>query len=359
MKKFLLFAAAAVAMSASAQLTIERVYTHNVADLGLAVGDTRQGVGANGKFYIQDKSQQKVVVVGQNGLLDQTFESGANCGITLDEAGNLVVSLATFPNAWVCDGETAALKVINPATGESLDLVIPEDAAIAGRADFLGFAKGNLMEEGEIDFVGATSTGVSRLIVTDGEVNPDESYVALAEGVTMSNMTVINMIGDQILFVTRSAHPEFLTLEGEKYTKETVVLPQKGNSNGAFPFIFGNKNYIAYTMIHDGDHYTDHFAIAEVGAEEIELDMALTGMRGVGNSHQTNWLNVEVVDDNTANLYQYQPGGHCTMWKLSLPSTGVNDLNVKAEKVYKTIENGQVVIVKGNARYNVAGQAIK
>lgn len=354
MKKFLLLAAAAVALSASAQLKIEKVYSVDFANLGLTTNEVRQGVGANGKFYIQDKSQQKVVVVGQNGLLDQTFESGTNCGISMDEAGNLVVSLAAFPNAWVCDGETAALKVINPTTGESAVLAIPEDAAIDGRADMIGFAKGNLLEEGEIDLVGATSTGVSRVVVADGEVSADDSYVALAEGVSMTSSTVINMVGDLILFVTRNAAPAFLTLGGDNYNVQTIALPNKGACNGAFPFQLGNKYYVAYPTL---PNYLDGFAVAEVGAETAEFEQTVTEKQA--NGVQCNWLNVEVVSDTEANLYQYQPGGHCTMWKVSTPTTGVNDLSVKAEKVYKTIENGQVVIVKGNARYNVAGQAIK
>ncbi len=354
MKKFLLLASAAVAMSASAQLTIEKVYSVDFANLGLTTNEVRQGVGANGKFYIQDKSQQKVVVVGQNGLLDQTFESGTNCGISMDEAGNLVVSLAAFPNAWTCDGETAALKVINPTTGESVDLVVPEDAAIDGRSDMLGFAKGNLMEEGEINLVGATSTGVSRLVVTDGEVNFDESYVALAEGVAMTSSTVVNMVGENILFVTRNAAPALLYLEGDNYEVQTLALPNKGACNGAFPFELGEKTYVAYPTL---PNYLDGFAVAEVGAETAEFEQTVTEKQA--NGFQCNWLNVEVVSDNEANLYQYQPGGHCTMWKVSAPVTGINDLSVKAEKVYKTIENGQVVIVKGDARYNVAGQAIK
>ena len=40
-------------------------------------------------------------------------------------------------------------------------------------------------------------------------------------------------------------------------------------------------------------------------------------------------------------------------------TTGVNDLNTKVAKTYKTIENGEVIIVKGDARYNVLGQPVK
>lgn len=39
--------------------------------------------------------------------------------------------------------------------------------------------------------------------------------------------------------------------------------------------------------------------------------------------------------------------------------TGINDINVNSAKVVKTIENGQVVILKGDKKFNVAGQAVK
>ncbi|MBQ0069487.1 MAG: hypothetical protein KBT09_07010 [Bacteroidales bacterium] len=39
--------------------------------------------------------------------------------------------------------------------------------------------------------------------------------------------------------------------------------------------------------------------------------------------------------------------------------TGINDINVNAAKVYKTIENGQVIIVRGDARFNIMGQPVK
>ena len=39
--------------------------------------------------------------------------------------------------------------------------------------------------------------------------------------------------------------------------------------------------------------------------------------------------------------------------------TGINDINVNAAKVYKTIENGQVIIVRGDARFNIMGQPVR
>lgn len=44
---------------------------------------------------------------------------------------------------------------------------------------------------------------------------------------------------------------------------------------------------------------------------------------------------------------------------IEMEKTGVNDLTVKTAKTYKTIEDGQVIIVKGDNRYNVMGQPVK
>lgn len=39
--------------------------------------------------------------------------------------------------------------------------------------------------------------------------------------------------------------------------------------------------------------------------------------------------------------------------------TGVNDITVDGTKAYKTVENGQVIIVRGDQRFNIVGQPIK
>lgn len=41
------------------------------------------------------------------------------------------------------------------------------------------------------------------------------------------------------------------------------------------------------------------------------------------------------------------------------PSTGINDVKVNASKAYKTIENGEIIIVKDGVKYNVMGQPVR
>ena len=39
--------------------------------------------------------------------------------------------------------------------------------------------------------------------------------------------------------------------------------------------------------------------------------------------------------------------------------TGVNDITVDGVKAYKVIENGQVIIVRGDQRFNIMGQPVR
>ncbi|MCQ2288208.1 MAG: hypothetical protein MJZ74_03840 [Muribaculaceae bacterium] len=71
---------------------------------------------------------------------------------------------------------------------------------------------------------------------------------------------------------------------------------------------------------------------------------------------QSGKLTVVAADELTGEVYG---GSEAEYVVTPAPVTGINDVNVNAAKVVKTIENGQVVIVKDNVKYNVAGQAIK
>ena len=88
-----------------------------------------------------------------------------------------------------------------------------------GRCDFLGFAKGNLMEDGVLYLTGGTvnanpetspfNTGVVILTISGGEVNVDECYEATCDGLSSTTSTVINYYVDlageeSLLYVTRN-----------------------------------------------------------------------------------------------------------------------------------------------------------
>ena len=345
MKKFLLLAAlAAVAFGANADgYKIEKVWELNNPKqvTGLDRLEIRQGFGMDGKFYVNSKKatndtidgvvtywEPTIYEIDENGLTGVTFPGGTNCGVTRDDAGNIIVSLAQFPNNWV----EAGIRVINPTTGESVVYIIPEEVAIIGRCDFLSFAKGNLLEDGEIWLTGATQgAGFTHLAISGGEIDTDNCYYMAGSGVTATSSTVINpytdINGDDVLlYVTRNDHPRKITYADDQYTQAVVALPPgKSNTNGMFPFVWDGKELFLYSILNEANaHYMDGFAIAEAGAEAPIVNVPCVAT--TTNGFQGNWLNAE-VDANGVTIYQYFPGndaGHFTVWRLTKEAEAPN-----------------------------------
>lgn len=372
MKKLLLLAAAAVAFGASAQ-TLTQMWKVQTAN-NLPAGDCRQGVGMNGKIYVNNRVDQKVYVVDKDGVSATTLPGGTNCGIGHDQAGNLLVSNAGFGVKWADD---AVIKVYKPQTPETVtEITITTDLAGMGRSDFLGSAMGDFSADGQMYLLGGVSTGLGKLVVTDGATNVDECFVAIVDNkanpASTSGITQFFMDGanEKYLLMNRSGVPCIIYEEGsELVTEKAMTLQNRGTCNGGDIMVLGGKKYVVYPTI---PNYTDGFAIANIDAEPVvtednksyipfvvEHQAELTGNP---NSSQTNWLNVEKVSETEAIIYQYVPGAYTAAYSFKLPAeqTGINDVNAtKDVKVRKVYENGQVYIIKGDVKYNVMGAQVK
>ena len=361
MKKLLLISAmAALAIGASADgYKLEKVWEINDVSF-LPTNETRQGFGMNGKFYINDKSTQTVYVVDQNGLTGETYPGGANCGISRDEAGNIIVSNATFPGAW---GATASIKVIDPATGNMVEHMVPvEDCGILGRSDFIGFPQGNLMQDGVFYFTGATNDGICIMTITDGEVNTDECYNMLVEGLNRDNLTVVNYYIDingneNLMFVYRSSKSvlKIIPLYGDEPTVTSITLPEKGNCNGTFAFVWDNKQLYLYPTVEGGNYsnYRDGLAVAEANAETPLVQVPFTATANP-NAFQADWLNAE-VDAEGVTIYQYVPGYCLRVWRLTkeepvytVASNILNDWAISEENNMTLGEDGIYYLAKDN-----------
>ncbi len=329
---------------------IKTVWTLATPFDGSITGDVRQGFGMNGKFYVNNKADQKVVVIDENGIVNTEYPGGANCGITRDEAGNIVVSNAAFPGAWV----EATIKVINPETNEMKEYTVPEECGLMGRCDFIGFAKGNLMEDGALYMTGGNTgtdpftNGVAIMTITGGEVNVDECYTATCDGITGQTSTVINYFKgldeeDALIYAYRSGNPSKLMFDGDNLVATPIVLPGKGHANGIFPFIWEGKEYYIYPIMPD---YQNGFAIAEAGAEEPIIEVP-SSVNGNANTFQADWFNAE-VDEKGVTIYQYYPGGHLTVYRLTNGTGDVEELLNDTNKV-----------VAGVRYYNIMGQEMK
>ena len=328
---------------------IEKVWEMATPFASEMTGDVRQGFGMNGKFYINNKADQKVVVIDENGIVNTEYPGGANCGITRDEAGNLVVSNAAFPGAWA----EATIKVINPETNEMKEYTVPEECGLQGRCDFIGFAKGNLMEDGALYLTGGNTgtdpftDGVAIMTIAGGEVNVDECYTAACDGLVGQTSTVINYFKDlndedALIYAYRSGNPSKLAFDGENFTATAIELSGKGHANGIFPFVWDEKEYYIYPIMPD---YQNGFAIAESGAEPIAVVESTVAANA--NGFQANWLNAE-VGKKAVTIYQYYPGGNLTVYRLTKAVGGVDELSNDVEKVVSSVRY-----------YNIMGQEVK
>lgn len=328
---------------------IEKVWEMATPFASEMTGDVRQGFGMNGKFYINNKADQKVVVIDENGIVNTEYPGGANCGITRDEAGNLVVSNAAFPGAWA----EATIKVINPETNEMKEYTVPEECGLQGRCDFIGFAKGNLMEDGALYLTGGNTgtdpftDGVAIMTIAGGEVNVDECYTAACDGLVGQTSTVINYFKDlndedALVYAYRSGNPSKLAFDGENFTATAIELAGKGHANGIFPFVWDEKEYYIYPIMPD---YQNGFAIAEAGAEPIAVVESTVAANA--NGFQANWLNAE-VGRKAVTIYQYYPGGNLTVYRLTKAVGGVDELSNDVEKVVSSVRY-----------YNIMGQEVK
>lgn len=374
MKKLLLLAAAAVAFGASAQ-TLTQMWKVEIAN-NLPVGDCRQGVGMNGKVYVNNKADQKVYVVDKDGVSATTLPGGANCGIGHDQAGNLLVSNAAFPGKWADD---AVIKVYKPQTPENVtEITITADLAGMGRSDFLGSAMGDFSADGQMYLVGGneSNTGLGKLVVTDGATNADECFMAIVDNkanpVSTSGITqfFIDGVNEKYLLMNRSGSPCIIYEEGsELVTEKAMTLQDRGTCNGGDIVILGGKRYVAYPTI---PNYKDGFAIANIDAEPVVTEDNKSYIPFVvehkaeltanSNTFQANFVNVEKVSETEAIIYQYVPGAYTAAYSFKLPAeqTGINDVNAaKDVKVRKVYENGQVYIIKGDVKYNVMGAQVK
>ena len=179
-------------------------------------------------------------------------------------------------------------------------------------------------------------------------MNVDECYTAACDGLVGQTSTVINYYKDingedALLYAYRSGTPSKLTFDGDNLIATPIILPGKGHANGIFPFIWDGKEFFIYPIMPD---YQNGFAIAEAGAEEPIVEVPST-VTGNANAYQANWLNAE-VDEDGVTIYQYYPGGHLTVYRLTNGSGDVQEIINDTNK-----------IVAGVRYYNIMGQEMK
>ena len=375
MKKFLLLAAFFAVLSVSAQeFTLTEVTS--TANVPADRMNNRQGFGMAGKFIVMDKVLGQINFYNpEDGALENTLTTGATASwpaVTRDDAGNII---ARVDNSWPGNfmADTTIMKIFPAGGGDPIDVeadIFADFEAENGRCDFFSFIEGNVMDEEEggiLWLVTAKSTGILKVPFLGGEIDTDHIALFPVEGATLAptSSTVVNpyVAADgtkHYMLWTRNANAVDLVMNETEdgFIGTTFTLPNKGATNGCFPFTFGGKDLVIYTTL---PNYGNAWAIAEKNAEEpIAVVPEIPGY--VTNGFQSNWLNAELVNEHKAIIYQYFPGNYFKTYELTIPG-GEEEHTYAVCVEFKVVqdhawdvcfpENNYVVPVEGAGAYTL------
>ena len=367
MKKFLLLTALmAGAMTVNAQndFTVKEIAKLPVTNITTYnKGVCRSGYGFGDKFYMTDRDAKQLRVFNlATGEEIAQKEIGANQALGHDEAGNAIIANWGFAGSNPLGSETTFTLI-------SADLkemrTTEKVGSIQGRGDYLGKAKGNvfgkegatllasgaaqdLENKGIVCYTFTPSGGDTPLVQYSNVYDADQKIGA---GTWATYNFYKDVDGtDRYLYVNRSAALTDVTFEeGEVLGDQTRFynpedrLTNKGVCNGGEIFVLGSRKFIVYGNL-STPTYLDGFTIAEIGADNKTLTTVYTKEAdtslGREMTTQGNWLNVEVLNDKQAKLYQYFLGGYAAEYGITIDGadmpTGIAGVENAAAKAVST-----------------------
>lgn len=372
MKKVLLLAAvAAMCAPAFAQETATPTLTQKWRSQAKVVspstwgGSVRQGVGVNGKIYVQDGTSKHIDIYDANGLIDSIQNTGAAWAITRDEVGNLIV------NSGVGGDSLTTINLIAADGTRNEQITIDGlDGFVNKRTDYFGLVKGNVFDEEEAAYLPVATKGESApfmWVFSNGALDTDNSASITLDNNVIASYSNQNVLGyaysendvnyyylrDRLASGKIGIAAINASVAGGFEGQCTIYSPANMGANaGGSAFKIGDRKMIIYP-IKGASNYLDGFEISELytndegaAADSVVYtkENTLTADVNMGGG---NFLNVEVVDDNTLNIYQFMGGSTAAFaaeYELKLPAktTAVNTVNAE-----KTVASTQYVNLAG------------
>lgn len=326
-----------------------------------AKATNRTAYGYNDRLYLNDRAAQQLRVfnLATNEEIGQV-EIGANQPTGYDEAGNAIIANWGWASSNAA-GKKTTFTLISADLKQKV--TTNEVQCVQGRADFLGRAKGNVFgTNGAVLLANGAAqdlenTGIVAYTFTGGE-SPTVEYgnvwdpnTNIGAGTWATYNYYKDADGkDHYVYVNRQ-YPltDFTFAEGEVdeeqlYSPEDRT-PNKGVCNGGDIFVLGSRKFIVYGN-NSTPTYLDGFTIAEIGSDNT-LTTVYTKAANTTLSRemttQGNWLNVEVLNDKQAKLYQYFVGGYAAEYGIAIDGadtpvlTGVKGIENTAAKAVSTM----------------------
>ena len=331
--------------------TIEKVWENTNVPASTANG--YQAVGWDGKIYVKDRGNDKIIVYSDattSGDYAQT-DNADDQSIAVDDAGNLVLRSGSgfFYNA----PTQIILYKKGETTYKTIDFTLPE----TGRCDFIS-ASGDLFsaEGGCVYFYCQNQTTVSRLHVKNGGATAGDIVIdAVGAGITGGNSqshVMVDIFGNLVTHSRTAAINKTINAYTGEATTFTLPDDQKAIALGGCSFELGGKEFWAYNVKGSNICNTE-WNIYNMTDKKYLSNEILYVENNTDKNSAANWLNVQVVDENTAYIYQFCPTVAMAVWKVSLVRNDLGNFTITA-----TANNALMGSIVGSGEYYEGGTAM-
>lgn len=342
--------------------TVEKVWENT--NVPAATGNGYQAVGWDGKIYMQDAGNKKIVTYASTEDSGTDYATGGGAGqqIAVDEAGNLIVFNATF---YAASPNAILIYKKGSTEGKAVSFTLPQPA----RCDFFS-ASGDIYSEegGYVYFYCQNTTVVNRVKIANGATTAEDVTVDVVgnniTGGNSQNHVMVDIFGN-LVAVSRSNAASWINVHTNESSKTfaATLAGIKLSTLGGCTFELGGKEFWAYNV--GSTAYNSEWNIYNITDKKFLSETALYAKSTTEVNSAANWLNVQVVDEKTAYIYQFCPKVAAAVWKVTCDTgeepegpTSIENIETAAQ-AQKVLRDGQVLIIRDGKTYNMMGQEAK
>ena len=270
-------------------------------------------------------------------------------------------------NAYFATGTPSAILIYKKGSteGKAVSFTLPQP----GRCDFFT-ASGDIYsaEGGYVYFYCQNTTVVNRLKIANGAAEEaDVTVDVVGKDITKGNSqnhVMVDIFGNLAAHSRSNAVSWINVHTNESSTTFAATLAGiKLSTLGGCTFELGGKELWAYNV--GKTNYNSEWNIYNLTDKVYLSETALYVKNTTDVGSAANWLNVQVVDEKTAYIYQFCPKVAVAVWKVICTAqekddttTPIVDIQVTPQ-VKKVVRNGQVLIIRDGKTYNMMGQEIR
>ena len=301
--------------------TIEKVWENT--NVPAATADGYQAVGWDGQVYMQNKTAGQIQVFSNSTDAPTNYAVSNTNGqqIAIDEAGNMIVF-----NAYFATATPTAIQIYKKGstTAKAVTFTLKDPA----RCDFFS-ASGDIYsaEGGYVYFYCAGKTVINRLKITNGaataaDVTTDVVGEAVYSSPQNTNYVMVDIFGNLVAHARSNAINaiDVYTNESKAFTLPSIKMGTLGGCS----FELGGKELWAY---HAGaSNYSSEWNIYNMTDSKFLSDDDFYAVdKEATTNNACNWLNVQIVDENTAYIYQFCPKKAVAVWKVTMHEVVLRD----------------------------------